>query len=205
MMTTLADVRSDVTTLLAGAVDSLTWTTTLLDAAIRLALAEVDGVLIYESDFTVSVTGREQDLSAVPDLLGVLALAYPWPGSMACGADFAQRLVAWRSVGHGRVILDRWEPQIGEVIRVRHTQRHTLADLDGAAATTVPEIYRPLLGLAAAAWVCDLRRRQLSENPAAPRDAAALLDRLAATYRGEFARRLTPQLQPAPAWPSLGL
>ena len=201
-MTTLADVRSEVTARLAGAVDSLTWTTSLLDPAIRLGLAEVDGVLVYESDFTVTIAGYAQDLSAIPALLGILALAYPW----SAGASFAQRLVAWRSAGQGGVILAGVEPQVGEVIRVRHTMRHTLTDLDGAAATTLPEVYRPLLGLTAAAWACDLRRRQLSENPAAPRDAAAVLSALAATYRGEFARGLAQQqVQPAPAWAALGL
>ena len=85
-MTTLADVRSDVGALLASAVDSLTWTTSLLDAAIRLGLAEVDSCLVYESDVTVTTADYEQDLSGIDNLLSVLALAYPW----TTGADFAR-------------------------------------------------------------------------------------------------------------------
>jgi hypothetical protein len=174
----------------------------LLDAAIRLGLAEVDGCLVYESEVTVTIADHEQDLSSIPDLLGILALAYPW----VSGADFGRRLVAWRSVGQGRVYFDVVEPQVDEVIRVRHTKRHTLTDLDGAIATTLPEVYRSPLGLASAAWACDLRRRQLSENPASPAEAARVLGELAATYRGEVARRLARQpAQPAPVWAGLGL
>jgi len=201
-MTTLADVRSDVGALLASAVDSLTWTTSLLDAAIRLGLSEVDGCLVYESDVTVTTADYEQDLSAIPDLLGVLALAYPW----TAGADFGRRLVAWRWVGFGRVYFDVAEAQVGEVIRVRHTKRHTLTDLDGAVTTTLPGVYQPLLALAAAAWACDLRRRQLSENPAAPQEATGVLAEVAAAYRNEVARRLArSQSQPGPVWADLGL
>ncbi len=201
-MTTLADVRSDVGALLASAVDSLTWTTGLLDAAIRLGLAEVDGCLIYESDVTVTTADYEQDLSGIPDLLAVLALAYPW----TAGADFTRRLIAWRAVGAGRIYFDRIEAQVGEVIRVRHTKRHTLTDLDGAATTTLPAIYQPLLALAAAAWACDLRLRQLSENPATPKGATDVLTKIAAAYRGEVARRLARSpAQPGPAWTGLGL
>jgi len=178
-MTTLTDYHADLDGLLATAVDAAAWTPALKDAALRLALREYDARLVYETSLPVITPGPEQDLSGIAGLDEVLALAYPWPE----GADFASRTVCWRYVRDQTVLLEGVSPQAGQVIRVRHTVAHTIEALDGANATTVPERHRSLVGLTAAAWCCDLRVRQVSENPAITEDAAQVLADLAEHFR----------------------
>jgi hypothetical protein len=201
-MTTLADYRADLDGLLATAVDAATWTTALKDEALRLALRELDARLVVETSVTVTTGGASQDLSGIANLDEVLALAYPWSE----GASFVQRTVRWRYIGDQVVELEGCRPRPGEVIRVRHTQVHTLQDLDGAAATTVAERHRRLVGLAAAAWCCELRRRQVSENPATAPGAAHLLAELADHFRAAFAAHLTrAQTGGVLTWETIGM
>jgi hypothetical protein len=178
-MAILADYRSDLNNLLATAVDTSTWPTTLLDEALRRALGELNLLLVYETSFTVSVAGYEQDFSSIANLYGVLAVAYPWQD----GWDFARRLATWRTVGPHKVYFTTARPAVGETVRVRHTKLHTIDDLDSATTTTVPDSYRALVGLWGAAYACDLRQRQISENPALPREAGAQLAQVALCLR----------------------
>ncbi len=134
-MTNLAGYRTDLHALLATVVDSSSWPNALLDQALRLGLADTDAQLVYEESFTVSAGGYHQDMSAVPGLRAVLALAYPWQE----GSVFGLRLTPWRWVGPRQVVLVHAAPQNGETIRIRFAKNHTIADLDGAAATTVPD------------------------------------------------------------------
>ena len=205
-MTVLADYRSDVSNLLATAVDTATWTTALLDEALRRALGELNVLLVYESSFTVVTAGYEQDLSTIEDVNAVLAVAYPWQE----GWDFARTLATWRVVGPNRIYLALARPAVGETIRVRHTKLHTIEDLESATTTTVPEGQRALVGLWAAAFACEMRLRQISENPALPRDAGQQLATVAHRFRqrAEEAISHVPPLGSAlraPGWGSIGL
>lgn len=201
-MSTIIDYRADLDELLATAVDGATWTDAIFDAALRRGLALYDMRRVYEGDFTVTNPGHAQDMSSLADLNEVVALAYPWQD----GAKFDQQAVRWRSIGDQTVMLAGYAPQVGEVIRVRYTRRHCIEGLEGATETTVPERHRLVVGLAAAAYACDLRRRQLSENPAQPASAVATLEKLAATFRADFFRYLH-LIQPSDvvAWAALGL
>jgi len=178
-MAVLADYRSDVGNLLATAVDASTWTTALLDEALRRALGELNLLLVYESDFTVATGGYEQDLSSLTDIYTVLAVAYPWQE----GWDFARYLAVWRVVGPNKIYFSTVRPAAGETIRVRYCKQHKIDDLDSAAATTVPDLHRSLVALWAAAYACELRQRQLSENPALPNDAGKQLAGVAVCFR----------------------
>lgn len=202
-MADVDDFRSEVRALLASAVDATTWTDALVDAALRRGLQSYDARQLYEGDFTVTTTGHTQDLSGLAaDLNEVLAVAYPWHAH----CDFDRAAVRWRRAGDHTVILPGFAPQAGDVVRVRYTRRHGVAGLDAAAATTVPLRHRFLVCLAAAWWACELRRRQISENPAAPQDAAAILAATAAALRTEFFQTLTLlQNGSQPAWSTLGL
>jgi hypothetical protein len=178
-MAVLADYRSDLSNLLATAVDAATWPTALLDEALRRALGELNLILVYEASFTVVTAGYEQDLSSLTDVYAVLAVAFPWQD----GWDFARQLATWRLVGQNKVYFTLARPAVGEVIRARYSKRHWIDDLDGAEATTVPEIHRPLLVIWAASFACELRQRQISENPALPKDAGKQLAGVAAGFR----------------------
>lgn len=165
-MAVLAEYRTDLHNYLATAVDSSTWTDSLFDGALRLGLADLNPILVYESTFTVMVAGYQQTLN-IPDLLAVLALAYPWEA----GRSFAEQRVLWRLAAPGVLWFEQVQPAVGEEIRVRYTKLHKIQGLDGALSTTVPEGQRTYLGLMSAAWACDLRLRQISENPAIPEGA----------------------------------
>jgi hypothetical protein len=182
--------------LLATAVDSSTWTTAIIDQSLRLALDELNGLLVYEDDFTVTVAGYSQDLSGMTAINSVLSVAYPWvEGSDPYGTSYGRSMVAWRFMGHNVIYLSQAQPQVGEVLRVRFTKLHVIEDLDSALATTVPEAQRSLVGLWAAAFACDLRIRQVSENPALPKEAAQVLARSASNFRGratEMVSRVPP-------------
>jgi hypothetical protein len=205
-MAVLADYRSDLHNLLATAVDTSTWSNSLLDEALRRGLGELNLLLVYETSFTVSATGYEQDLSSLTDLHAVLAVAYPWQE----GWDFARTLAAWRSVGQNKLYFAAVQPAVGETIRVRHSKLHTIEDLDSASATTVPgpegSPYRALVGLWAAAFACDLRVRQISENPALPKDAGKQLAGMGVAFR-KRAQETTSHMPPLGRlrWGSIGL
>jgi hypothetical protein len=131
--------------------------------------------LLYETSLTLAADGRTQDVSTVPNLDEVLAVAWPWRE----GDNFSSLAVRWRVVGDHMLYLETHSaPQTGDVLRLRHTCRHTLDGLGGATTTTIPDRHQPLVTLAAALWAIDLRVRQMSENPAIPQDAAPLLQTL---------------------------
>jgi hypothetical protein len=120
----------------------------------------LDKQLVYESSFTVTEAGYEQDLSGITAINCVLAVAYPWEN----GAEFGSCGAAWRFSAVNKLYFVSVQPAVGEVIRVRHTKLHAIDDLDGAGATTVPEVHRALVGLWAAAYACELRGRQSGEE-----------------------------------------
>lgn len=183
----LADYRGDLDNLLATAVDSSTWTTAIKDEALRLGLGEINSQLVYEASFTVVTAGYEQDLSGISAINNVLALAYPWVD----GSVFGGHLAEWRFMGVNKVYFANVQPAVDEVIRVRYTKLHVIEDLDSAVATTVPDRDRLLLGLWAAGFGCDLRVRQISENPALPREAVNVLRMAGARFRGRATEMLS--------------
>lgn len=201
-MTTITDYRSDLDSILATAVDASTWTDAIFDEGLRLALGELNSQLVYEDDFEVQTTGYEQDLSGITDLFNISGLAYPWVE----GSAFGECAVGWRWVGHNLVYFVDVEPQDGEIIRVRYGKLHKIQSLDSAASTTVAEAHRRLVGLWAAAYCCDLRVRQISEDPALPRAAAGDLRQVAADFR-EMAKECISHIAPSKAinWYNLGL
>lgn len=200
----LTDLRTDLDNLLATAVDSSTWTTTIKDQAVREATRQYDDFLVYESSFTVTTTGYEQDLATLPDLHQILALAWPW----STGDSFDHAFVRWRYVTDQRVYIENGQPATGNTIRVRYRKLHKINGLDAALATTVFDRHRMLVALWAAAWACELRMRQLTENPAIPTQAYTQLASLALSFRKEAdqrARNVQTLPGPGPTWSSIGL
>jgi hypothetical protein len=190
-MTSLAAYRTDVRNLLAAAPDVATWPDSIIDQALRLGLLDFDPHLVYETSVTVTSAGHEQDLSSLPGLLTVFAVAYPWDYTR----DIDEQWVPWRWAGPQRVYLPHHAPRVGEELRVRHTKQHVIADLDGAAATTVPPHGRGLVVIASGAWACELRRRQISENPSLAPNAGLALGEMALRLRAardELLSRLAP-------------
>lgn len=208
MSFTLTDARADLDALLASAVDAATWTNALKDEALRAALAaySLHGP-VYESTVILDAGGAEQDIAALlPGLLAVEAVAWPWSD----GAPFAAQVASWRPSGApGRVYFEEGGgiPAAGDAARVRYRLTHALDGLDGATATTVPDAHRRTLAAGAAATACELRLRQIGENPAIPASAAAALGAARARFAREFdaALALSAARGPRPAWPRIGL
>lgn len=202
MANDLAGYRTLLDQILATAVDSSTWTTVIKDQALRYALTAYDDRFTYETSFTVTVTGYEQDLSGMTALRDILALSYPWSD----GASFASLQRRFRVTADLTVLFTECQPAIDEVIRVRHTINHAIKDLDSAAATTVPTRHQTLLATHAAAWACHLRLRQLSENPAIPEHAIRTLTAIANQFHIEATDLLrTARIADNPAWQTIGL
>jgi hypothetical protein len=172
-----------------------------------MALDELNTQLVYETSFTVSVGGYEQDMSSISAVNAILSAAYPWTeGDDLTGQCFGCRLAEWRLTGPNTLYFCRAQPAAGEIIRVRYTKLHAIQELDGAAATTVPDLHRSLVGLWAAAFACELRIRQISENPALPKEAVNTLRLAAARYRSRAVEMIShvPPLGKL-RWAAIGL
>ena len=202
MTETLAEYRILVGSILATAVDSATWTTAIIDDAVRHALTLYNRFPIYESTFTVTAAGSDQDMSDITDLDEILAVAYPWSD----GANFAERMRRTRDIADQTVYFEDCAPAVDDEIRVRYTKQHTIEDLDSASATTVPERHARIVALFAAGHACVERYRQLSENPATPTQALDAMRFAASQYMDE-ARDLVASHRRAvnPQWSGIGL
>lgn len=159
-MSTLTQLRARIAAVLvdtAGAVFS----TDTLDEALRAALADYSQAAPRTLDavITLAASGRELDLSALAGLLRVTDVWWPytdaaetWPPNRVRG------WYEWVDAGAPRLFLSSAagaQPQAGDQVRVWYTTPHTVQDLDGAAATTVPighetGLVRGAAGLAAA-------------------------------------------------------
>jgi hypothetical protein len=115
-----------------------------LDEALRAALADYSQAAPHtlEAVLTLAAAGREIDLSALVGLLGVTDVW--WPFSEAAEIWPPNQVRGWRhwvAAGAPKLLLsplDGAQPQAGDQVRIWYTATHTVQDLDGAAATTVP-------------------------------------------------------------------
>lgn len=204
MSFTLSDVRTDLDNLLATAVDSATWTQGMKDEGVRQALRVYNQRgPAYEVDFVVSVTGREQDLSSIPEMIAIESVACPWSDALL----MEDRSVRWRKVGPMTVRLEGVLPVAGETMRVRYRRGHKVSGLDGAVTTTVIDAHRPILSVGAAAALTGLRRRQISENPAIPLEARVALTEVGAALERQFVELIEEYAgeQHGPVWARVGL
>jgi hypothetical protein len=200
----LTDVRNDLDNLLATAVDVATWTQAMKDEAVRQALRlyNLRGPS-YEVDLTVTTAGREQDLSAIPELMAIDTIAWPWVD----GLLLEDQAVRFRKIGPTTVRMDGASPAEGDTLRVRYRRAHTVNGLDGATTTTVADAHRAVLAVGAAAALTALRRRQIGENPAVPHEAREALAAAGEGFEQRFLwllDRLAGEVH-GPVWTQVGL
>ena len=109
-------------------------------------------------------------------------------------------------MGENTVRFEEVEPQAGEKIAVRYTLTQRIEDLDGATATTVPAAGERAVVYMACGQAAEIRRRQVSENPAIPKEAARVLAEVAERWRTQAGFWLGPAVgRSAVGWPGLGL
>lgn len=178
-MSDLAALLVDVRQRLAASGDSTTWPDALLTDALRQALDDFarQGT-IYESSFTVTTAGHEQDLSAVAQLHSLLAVAWPWDDDV----PFWRRTVDFRIVNGATVRIERGEPAVDDLLRLRYRKLHEIENLDSAAATTLSAHEERIILWLAAGRACLLRALDLAEDPSAADGAVAALEKQGAGY-----------------------
>ena len=113
------------------------WSSDEITQHIRRALLDIDDLQPQRLVATVSCAGgaREYDLSALPGILSVYDLWYPYD---AANADEQPQRPSWQPLHGGTIYLDiASAPTTGEAMRVFYLARHTLSGLDGASATTL--------------------------------------------------------------------
>lgn len=202
---TVVELRAEVLAALAAAGDTATWTDLLLDEALRRALRAIDEFgPVYEASVTVATAGPEQDVSALPGLVEVTGIAWPWQA----GRSFEEAAVRWRTLGEpGRVWLRTDAPSAGDLLRVRYRKAHTLEGLDDATAASLPSALRGTLALGGACYAAQLRERQAIENPALPAEAVERLRIWAAEVERAFFVDLVGRARGGsnPQWDAVGL
>jgi hypothetical protein len=122
------------------------------------------------------------------------------------GETRPRRQVRWRPIGVNIFYFEQGEPTSGDVIRVRYRKNHFIQNLDSAASTTISDLHEYILVLRAAAWLIEQRLRQITENPAIPKEAAAGLQKLYASWMNEYMSRLgLARHSQNPSWSRIGL
>ena len=170
---TLTDFEAAVAALLMDPTN-VTWDATALDAALRLALADVSRAHPRRLDKAVTLTadGREHDLTAAPfsitGLLWVQEVYWPYHGPDTVpyySAPFEMRGSLLR-------ILTTSQPQAGDDLRLFYTTSHTIEDLDLATVTTTPDSWSPVIATGAAGYAAVAHSAHLARTFNQPPRAA---------------------------------
>jgi len=167
-MTALAGIRDRVEQLLLDTANAI-FTTGVIDEGIRQALDEYNFVnpLKLETSITLAAAGREISLSTLTNLLRVEEVWWPWVSTVETWPPNRVRgfRVYWDD-GVPYLFLDIEEgdqPQSGEKVRVWYTARHSIQDLDSAAATTLPLEHESRIVIGAAGHAAMSRALDLVE------------------------------------------
>ena len=207
----LEDIRERTRNILSPRTNDSNWPERLVDSAIRLALRDyTDYGPIREKTFTTTTADTEQDVSAVsPILYQIVNVAFPWTDDASI---WYKQQVNWREIRQHVIIMEYGQllqkPTVGQKIRLRYREAHTINGLDSATTTTmdVPDITPFTVG--AAGKACGLRAMDLAEDPTAAADAIVTLNERATVYMAEFARFLSRDALMSgllPQWQQIGL
>jgi hypothetical protein len=152
---------------------------TLLETAIRHALAGVDVRLpqVVRLDVAVQISGRDQTLQGLAGcrhLVELLLVGENTLDTRGEPAEYTYTLTGETLDLHfsgGRV------PQNGERMKLTYAARHTLAGLDSALTTSLPDAAEVALDYGSAGHACLLRSASMAESYAArPGESSRLLD-----------------------------
>ena len=159
-MADLAGLKTRVLNLL-GETGTSRFSAALLEEALRQALAAYNQAVpqVLDEAFTLAAGGREQVLSGWTPPLFILKLEQP--------AEEPDREIPFQFfVRSGQAVLvigGDEVPAAGASYRVRYAAAHTLKDLDGAAATTLPAMHESLLVRGGAGFAALMRQAQVTE------------------------------------------
>jgi hypothetical protein len=164
MPATLSSFRDRVEVALMDTSNEI-WSTTVLEEAIRQALAEYSKVYPRRviGMVTLAASGREVDISSLSGVLRVVRVWLPYTAASPEDPPNQRYFEHWRDQ-QKLWFKDEPEPASGEVLRVFYTAMQTLDDLDSAAATTFPDDDETLLVLGASGYAASSRAVDLLEQ-----------------------------------------
>ena len=182
--------------------DEETWTDLELDAAIRLALAEVSQRLprALSGDVVMATASREVSLAELSDCLWVEEVWWPYEEG-----DYPPHLAPFEMRGGNAYLYTLAMPAVGETVHVLYAGRHTIAGLDNATVTTLPADWRGVLTLGAAGFAGVAKAAAMAREYAWPQGATEDMTRWSQLMMKFFDARLNALRQPAAqAWVSWG-
>jgi hypothetical protein len=138
----------------------------LLDEALGQAMTAYSHSAPRLLSGTLALThaGQLQSLAALSGMQEVVELVFPYDAAALVYRPYAQPWqFAWRDGSPVLWIGGAPEPQAGEVLHVTYTAAHTIAGLDGAETTTLPQEHEAALSGGAAAQAANGRALRLVE------------------------------------------
>ena len=164
MATTLALLRDRVEEILKDTGNAI-WSTDDVDEGIRRALHEYSKTRPQESVSTVNISadGREIDVSALTGILGVTQI---WCDFTASDPEFppnARGFDYWPD-STTIYVIDTYEPQSGDVMRVFYSKMQILDGLDTETSTSLPVDDESLVAGGAAGYAATSRAVDLAEQ-----------------------------------------
>jgi hypothetical protein len=180
-MTTLNELKDRILESL-GDSNGTRYDAALLDEALRLALEEYSRALpqLQETVFTVTTAGSSQEISGVKRLLTVIEVLYPFDPNDLIEHLPADPWYAYNKDGSHWLLFGEDAPQVGQQFCVRYAAGHTLAGLDGAESTSLPQADESLLAQGAAGHAAIMRSAGMLQafGKRNPQDESLSLGRL---------------------------
>ncbi len=163
-MADIDTLRERVEALLADPANA-EWSTSELDQAIRLALADLSVALPVEAAATLDAADEtwEYSLGTISGLVEVTEVWYPY----LAGDVLYKRAhpIPWRRIDDSTLMIEPADdPDASYDLRVFYTRCQTVAGLDSATTTTVNEAEKALLVRGAAAFAALARSRDVTNE-----------------------------------------
>lgn len=160
-MLTLENIKSRVRQILDDA-DGARFCDTLLDSAIRQALARLDEKLplIRTLDQQITTSGRDVTLTGLVDALFIIQVNILSSSPIEIKSGYSYTLQGETAQLHFN---DTYVPVSGETLRLTYTAQNRLSGLDETTETTAPDSASAALEIGAASFACLLRAVSLSE------------------------------------------
>jgi len=187
------------------------WSTDALDEAIRTSLEQFSKYTPDQrlTSVILSEDGRE---FAIPALDGLLRIDKVWWDYDTDDPQFPpnfRQFEVWPGPSlDAQAVLyidDRQIPQAGDTVRILYTAMHTIEDLDGAEATTLPLDDEGTIVTGACHFAAHSRAVELSEHVTAHKDVYAQLrnyaDEMGRNFRFQAQMDLRAYVRRAEAYP----
>lgn len=191
-MTKLAELKTRVRLLLEDS-DARRFSDTLLEAALRLALDEIDGQLpcISSTDFTALSSSRDQALTGLTGCRYLINVTWLAAGVHARELEPATQFTYLLKEGSPTLhFTGSAYPQAGDVLTLRYAAGYTIEGLEEAALTTLPGTCESALVNGTAGHACHLRAGSLVERPGTKTGEVNRLVEIGRLWLNNFERTL---------------